>query len=154
MTVQEVDVSLKIWGKNIAALKKKTTRSKPNTVARASVKFLVLFLKLQKEVFLTLDIFFVNKILFFLTISRKICFTAVKYFANRTVPQIFAAFKEIYQYYLHRRFRITTVHSNGEFAPLQALIESLPGGPMINLASTNTHVPKIERKIRVLKERC
>jgi hypothetical protein len=34
VTVQDVDVALKIWGKNIAALKGKTTRSKPNPVAR------------------------------------------------------------------------------------------------------------------------
>ena len=34
VTVQDVDVALKIWGKNIAALKGKTTRSKMNPVAR------------------------------------------------------------------------------------------------------------------------
>ena len=78
----------------------------------------------------------------------------MNHIANRTVLQIFAAFKEIYQYNLHHGFRITTVHSDGEFAPLQALIVSLPGGPMINLESANEHVPEIERKTRVVKERC
>ena len=98
-------------------------------------------LNLHKEVFLTLDILFVNKIPFLLNLSRKICFTAVNHLANRTVPQIFAASKEIYQYYMHCGFRITTVHSDGEFAPLQVLVASLPGGPMINLESANEHVP-------------
>ena len=37
MTVEEFDANLKIWGNNIAALKGKTTWSKPNTVARDSV---------------------------------------------------------------------------------------------------------------------
>ena len=111
-------------------------------------------LKLHKEVFLTADIFFVNKIPFFLSLSRNICFTAVHHLADRTVPKIFSAFKEIYQYYLHRGFRITTVHADGEFAPLKILIESMPGGPMVNLASSNEHVPEIERRIRVVKERC
>ena len=104
--------------------------------------------------FLTLDIFFFNKIPFLLSLSRKICFTEVNHLANRTVPQIFASFKEVYQYYMHHGFRITTVHSDGEFAPLQALVASLQGGTMINLASANEHVPEIERKIRVVKERC
>jgi hypothetical protein len=54
------------------------------------------------------------------------------------------AFKEIYQYYLQRGFRITTVHADGEFAPLKVLIESLPGGPFVNLASPDEHVPEIE----------
>ena len=143
MTVEDVDVALKIWGKNIAALKVKTTWSKPNPVARYSVKIPVDLLNLHKEVFLTLDIFFVKNIPLFLTISRKFFFTAVNYLANLTVPQIFSSFKEIYQYYLYRGFRITAVHSDGEYAPLQTLIASLPGGPMVNLSSVNEHVPEI-----------
>jgi hypothetical protein len=100
-------------------------------------------LKLHKEVFLKTDIFFVNKIPFSLTISQKICFTAVNHLADRTVPQIFNDFKEMYQYYLQRVFHIMTVHADGEFAPLKTLIEAMPGGPMVNLASSNEHVPKI-----------
>ena len=96
MTLKYVDVSLNIWGKKIAALKGKTTRSKPNTVARDSAKIPVDLLKLHKEVFLTKDIVFINNIQFVLTLSRKICFTAVNHVTNRTAPQIFAAFKEIY----------------------------------------------------------
>ena len=153
MTLEDVDVALKIWGKKIAALKVNTAQSKPNTLARDSVKFPVDLLKLHIEVFLTLEIFFVNKIPFF-TLSRKICFIVVNHLAKRTVLQIFATYKEIYQYYLHHRFRITTVHSDREFAPLQDLISSLPGGPIINLASTNENVPDIKHKIRVVKERC
>ena len=91
--VEDAKVALKIWGKNIVALKVKTTWSKPNTVTRDSVKIPMDLLKLHKEVFLTLDIFFVNKIPFLLTLSRKICFTAVNHLKNCTVPQIFAAFK-------------------------------------------------------------
>ena len=53
VTVQDVDIALKIWGKNIAALKGKTTRSKPNPVAKDFVKVPVELLKLHKEVFLT-----------------------------------------------------------------------------------------------------
>ena len=54
---------------------------------------------------------------------------------------------------MHRGFCITTVHSDGEFAPLQAPVAALPCGPMINLASANEHVPEIKQKIRVVKER-
>ena len=46
------------------------------------------------------------------------------------------------------------MHADGEFAPLKTPIESLPGGPFVNLASSNEHVPEIERRIRVVKERC
>jgi hypothetical protein len=70
--VQDVDIALKIWGKNIAALKGKTTQHKPNPVARDIVKVPTKLLKLHKEVFLTVDIFFVNKIPFFLMLSHDL----------------------------------------------------------------------------------
>ncbi len=96
VTVQDVDAANHIWGKNIAALKGKTTRGKPLPVAQDFVKVPKEFMQLNKMVYLTIDIFFVNKIPFFLALSRKICFTAVNHLANWTIPEIFKAFKEIY----------------------------------------------------------
>jgi hypothetical protein len=154
VTVQDIYVALKIWGKNIAALKSKTTRRKIILVARYYVKIPLELIKLHKEVFLSIDIFFVNKNPFFLTLSRNITFTAINHLADRTVPQIFKAFKDIYHYYLQRGFHITVVHTEGEFTPLKPLIESIPGIPVVNLASASEHVPKIERRIWVVKERC
>jgi hypothetical protein len=114
---------------------------KPDPVARDFVKVPMELLKLHKEVYITANLFFVNKIPFFLMLSCKTCFTAINHLADRTVPQIFTAFKEIYQYYLQRGFRITMVHAD----PLKVLIESLPDGPMVNLSSPNKHIPKIKQ---------
>ena len=50
-------------------------------------------------------------------------------------------------------FRIETVHADGEFHPPQALIQGMPGGPRVNLMSANEHVPNIEWRIWVIKER-
>jgi hypothetical protein len=154
VNIQDIDVATKIWGKNIAALKGKTTRSKTHPVARDYVKVPKELLKLHKEVFLTNYIFFVNKIPFFLTLSRNICFTAVNHLTDRTVLQIFKAFKEMYQYYLQRGFHFAMVHADGEFAPLKTLIQAMPGVPMVNIPSANEHIPEIECWIRVVKERC
>ena len=35
------------------------------------------------------------------------------------------------------------MHADGEFGPLKILIESLPGGSLINLDAANEHVPDI-----------
>jgi hypothetical protein len=69
VTIQYIELATKILGKNIAALKGKTTRSKTHPVASDYVKVPKELLKLHKEVFLTSDILFVNKIPFFLTLS-------------------------------------------------------------------------------------
>jgi hypothetical protein len=125
---------------------------KMHPVSRDYVKVPKELLNLHKELFLTTDIFFVNKIPFFLTLSRNICFTAVNHLVDRNFLQIFKAFKEMYQFYLYHAFHITMVHADGEFAPLKTLIEAMPGGPMVSLASANEHEPEIESRIRVVKE--
>jgi hypothetical protein len=154
VTVQGIYMDLKIWGNNIAALKGKTTQSKTIMVDRDYVKVPLELMKVHKEVFLTTDIFFVNKNTFFLTLICNITFTAVNHLMDHTVPQIFKAFKDIYQYYLQHGFHTTVVNADGEFAPLKPFIESIPGVPVVNLSSANEHVPKIERHIRVVKEHC
>ena len=56
VTVKDIDVALKIWGKNITALKGKTIRIKPIPVIKDFVKVPKELMKLHKEVFLTMDI--------------------------------------------------------------------------------------------------
>jgi hypothetical protein len=107
VTVQDVEAANPIWDKNIVALKGKTTRKKPIHVARDFVKVPKELLQLHQDVFITADLFFVNQIPFFLTLSRTICFTAVNHLANRNTKTIFKAFEEIYMFYLNRGFCIT-----------------------------------------------
>jgi hypothetical protein len=152
-TAKDVDVAHQIWGKNIAVLKGKTARKKAVHVAGDFVKIPKELLKLHLETFLAADAFFVNKIPFFLTLSHKMHFTVVNHLANKKVETIFKAFEETCKFHLHRGFKITTVHADGEFAPLQALTQAMPGGPRVNLARSSKHVPEIERRIRVAKER-
>ena len=110
-------------------------------------------LKLHRYVTLAADLFFVNQIPFFLTYSRRICFTAVNHITDRLLKTIFKAYHEIHFFYLKRGFHITTLNVDGEFAPLKVPIQSMPGGPRVNLTSASEHVPEIERRIRVVKER-
>ena len=75
MTVQDVDDSQNLSGKNIAAFKGDANQINLNVVARDQLNIPVVLIKFHKEVFLTYDILFVKKIPFFLTLSRKIYFT-------------------------------------------------------------------------------
>jgi hypothetical protein len=70
-------------------LKGKTTWTKPDPVARDIVKVPVELLKLHKEVYITADLFFVNKIQFFLTSLElqddKICMMTTRLACNRAI---------------------------------------------------------------------
>ena len=74
VTVQDVKVVQKLQGNNIAALEGKTTWINLNVVVRYQLNIPVGLIKLHKQVFLTCNIFFMNKIPFFLMLSRKIYF--------------------------------------------------------------------------------
>ena len=67
---------------------------------------------------MTVDIFFVNTITFFLNLSRKHFFTVVHHLADRKAKTIYTAFNEVYIYYRKQIFRIITLHKDGDFAPL------------------------------------
>jgi hypothetical protein len=119
--VEDAMVAYKIWGPSVAALKGKTVRKRPEPVKTDIVSIPKEICELCKEVTLTIDIFFVNKIPFFLTLSRVLYFTTVTHLPDRSLDQIFKALKGIFYYYLqqllhdlhHRRWGIRlsrTVH--------------------------------------------
>ena len=153
VTVEDAKIANKIWGPDVPSLKGKTTRKTPPAVRSDIVEIPVEIRQLHRNVTMSIDIFFVNKIPFFITLSRKICFTTVTHLTNRKTATIFSAFKSIFMYYLQKGFQIVTVTADNEFAPLAELMYELPGAPALNLTSANEHEPYIERRIRVVKER-
>ena len=62
VTIGDIDVAQQIWGKDIDALKVKTIQTKPNPAAGEMIKIPKELHKLNKKVFLTVDLFSVNRI--------------------------------------------------------------------------------------------
>ena len=154
VSTEDAKIAYKIYGKNIAALKGKTTRKKPTPVAAGNLlKVPKETLNLHKEAFMLGDVFFVNGTPFFISLGLKLDFTGISHLADRKASTIFAAFKEIYRFYQRRGFKITMFNADGEFAPPQVLINDMANGPRVNLTSANEHAHGIERRIRVVKER-
>jgi hypothetical protein len=154
VTVNDAIIAEKIYGLDIAALKGKTTRkSAQAVVVEDLIPILKHLINMHKNVTLAIDICFVNKNPFFVTLSRNICFTTSTHLSNQTLKTIFKAFRVVFNYYYKHGFRITTVMANGEFAALQNIITDIIGAPNLNLTAANDHEPFIERKIRVIKKR-
>ncbi len=153
VTVEDAMVAYKKWGPSVAGLKGKTVRKKPKPVKTETVHIPKEIHELHKEVTLTIDIFFVNSIPFFVTLSRVLYFTTVMHLPDRSLGQIFKALKGIFYYYLQQGFRVTFIMGDGEFASLEQFTNLLMGALCLNLTSTNKHKPFIERCICVVKER-
>jgi hypothetical protein len=110
-------------------------------------------IQLQQKVCIGIDIFFVNGHIFFMTFSRKICFTTVTHLIKHKVSDVWAAMHKIYQMYLLRGFHIVEIAGDGEFAWIADQVASLPTNPVMDLAAASQHVGLIERNIRFLKEK-
>ena len=137
----------------MALLKGKTVRRKAPVVIQDIVKVPTEIRQYHKSVTLSIDIFFVNGIPYFATLSLRICFLSVTHLTNRKIPTIFSALWAMHNFYLQKGFQIVFIKGDGEFKPLEEKMSELFGGLTMNLASANEHVPDIEQKIQVIKER-
>ena len=153
ITAKDIENAEIIWGRDVATLKGKTVRGKVPKTREITLQVPRDFLKHNREVNLQVDVFFVNEIAFFATLSAGIYYTSVTHINSRKATNLFNAFKQLYKFYLQRGFRITLVNGDPEFEPLAKLIVDMPRAPRTNVASANEHVEKLDRRIRVLKER-
>jgi hypothetical protein len=155
VTGNNAKVAYKIWGASVPRLKGSTIRvtghHKPQgLVIVPQAKEL---LKLQQKVCIGINIFFVNGHIFFMTYSRKICFTTVTHLFNHKVSEVWAAMHKRYQMYMLRGFHIVEIVGDGKFAWIADQIASLPTTPILNLATASEHVGLVERNIRFFKEK-
>ena len=70
--------AIKVWGPSIAMLKGKKVRTTPPVVRLDVIEIPKEIWELHKDVTLAIDIFFVNKIPFFITYSLIICFLSLR----------------------------------------------------------------------------
>jgi hypothetical protein len=93
---------------------------------------------------------YINKIPFFMTMSRHIKFGTGKTLKNQYTKTILAAIKQVKSVYAKRGFQILHMLIDGQFESLRANLANLQIN--LNMVSNNEHVPEIERHIRTVKE--
>ena len=69
-SIQNINTAQEIWGKDISALKGKTVRGKPTVVASYRIKNPRNIANIKNKVLLNADIFFANRIQFFINLIR------------------------------------------------------------------------------------
>ena len=79
-------------------------------------------LKLNKDVFLTMDIILVKKIPLLITLIHTIDLTDTSHLPTHKDRDLLNSFCHIFVFYLKLGFKITKVHADGECAPVRELI--------------------------------
>ena len=105
----------------------------------------------NRNVTLSVDVMFVNRIPFLTLISRNIKFTTAETLHNRTTSQLVQCVTNVKAPYTKRGFNVTTSLMDRDFVPMRTALLNM--GVLMNTASTSEHVPGIKRQHRVVKER-
>ena len=95
------------------------------------------------------DIMFINKLLFLVSISRRLKFTTMEYLSRKNEIALVASINKIVSYYRSHGLHVVTMFVDPEFNSLE---EKLVRTTM-NTTGARDHVTEVERQIQVIKER-
>jgi hypothetical protein len=142
-----------IFGRDLGSIKGKTTRRQLKGILRNAASNIPHELMAHyRDITLCIDIMFVNKISFFVSISRNIRFITAEVLDNRTQPSLMKALQRIHGIYRLRGFRIKLILGDSEFECIRGAIATHLQS-QLNICGKDEHIPNIERCIRTTKER-
>ena len=143
-------------GRHIHALRGRTTRHRRKHVpSNGTIPIPVSILNAQRNVTLCIDLFYVDGLVFLLTVSRNLQFITVHALKRRSMmTEVLPKLDVVFNTYRARGFRIAAVHADNEFQTLcPVLLRPDHGHVCLHICGANAHVPEAERAIRTVKER-
>ena len=142
VTSTDAKRAIHIWGKDLAYLQGKTTRSRPtHVIGMPPVPVPQTIRDLHTNVTLCVDFFYVQGLVFLLTVSRNLKFHTVGHVKSRSKRTMVEGINRTRNMYTSRGFVITNIHADPEFNCIrEAMMPSI-----LNLAAAREHVGEVER---------
>ena len=125
VTEEDVVIAEKVFGKDISALKGKSTRTKPVPVKTDVVAIPKALKQQHRKVELCADIMFAQNIPFLTTISRRLCYRTAQVIPNRSTKALTKAFDDVFCIYNRGGFTISKIHCDPEFRHLQDVMADI-----------------------------
>ena len=155
VSARDFQIAEAIWGKDIASLKGKTTK-RATAVADISVSTKIL----QRDQVLSIDIMYLDKLAILVGVATPLGLT-IAYSLNtadlkkpaRTAAQVKLGIGHFIGVLASQNFRASVIMSDGESAVVSLVDELGKLGVEVDISGAGGHVARIERKIRLVKER-
>ena len=145
LTARDVHIALDIWGPDLQGLKGRTTDKKPAPIITQPIH-----VPQSVDQFIYVDIMFVNGIPYLVSVSDPMEYSLVTKLANKNQWTILKALRRHISEYTKFDYKVHKVYVDGESAINSSWFKQKCEVP-IDVSSES--VGKIERKIRVIKER-
>ncbi len=149
ITPNDIKHANDIFGPDLAGIRGKTTRRKPERVEGGVVGIPARIVEANKFVWLAGDVMFVDGIAFVVTVSRGLKFITTHYLPTRTADDLAQSLKETIKIYERGGFRVQTLLMDGEFEKIKQKLPEV----IVNTTAAGEHVGEVERHIRTIKER-
>ena len=155
VSARDFQIAEAIWGKDIASLKGKTTK-RATAVADITVSTKIL----QRDQVLSIDIMYLDKLAILVGVATPLGLT-IAYSLNtadlkkpaRTAAQVKLGISHFIGVLASQNFRASVIMSDGESAVVSLVDELGKLGVEVDISGAGGHVARIERKIRLVKER-
>ena len=152
VTPEHVDRAEKIWGKDVAMLKGKSTRKQPKAVVDDTIEVPEELYANNGTINLEIDVMFINQLPMLTGIDTTVKNRNFEALKCETVPELRRALDTFLREYNKAGFRIGRIDCDNQFGPMFEEMED-DWEIELNLANPNDHVPAAERNNRTLKER-
>jgi hypothetical protein len=149
VTVHDVQNADQILGPDLANLRGKMTRSKPEHVRVDYVKIPQDFVEMHKCVTIVADVMLVNGLPFLVTSLRGMSLITIEFLPSRTAKCSASSIEQVVRIYGKAGFIVQTSMMDLEFENLENKLRRIT----LNTTAMGEHVGEIERKISVKKER-
>ena len=129
-----------IFGRDVGGLQGKTTWRRIQHIRQQTIGLPMEIKSKYRNITLCVDNMLINKIGFFITISRHIYFITAEHINNRSAKTLSGCLMNVHKAYLQLGFKITNVLGDGEFRYLDGIVTSKLNASL-NIAGEDEHVP-------------
>ena len=150
VTVEDVNISEKIYGPDMYAIKGKSTRPKPPVVVNDYVEIPKELIDAHKNVEVCADIMFIDGVPFLNTVTKNTKIIINHYLEDRSKETLVKKLQSTFRKLNQAGMTVKVLHADHEFECVKPDFEDMME---INICPKDQHVPDIERMNRVIKER-
>ncbi len=149
VTANAVTKAHQIFGPDLAGVRGRTVRRPLESVTTNYVQIPRAILEQHQLVTLAVDIMFGNGVPFLVSVARGLNLVTAEFIPSRTAKQLAAGIIRMMDLYAWGGFQVGRVLMDSKFEKLRNLVPILA----INTTAAKEHLPEVERKISLIKER-